>query len=208
LSNDDHISALSINIQSLPAKFNELKELIDLFDSKKCLPDVILLQEIWHIADPNLFMLNYYHPLIFKCRAKAQGGGVGMYIKNDYKFKINPHTVFWDRVFESLIVDIWINDKLLVVGSLYRCINHPTLTVKEQFNEFSEIFNNLLGNLSSFELLLGGDLNLDALKINTCPLVSSYLDSLYANGFIQSVTKLTRCNMHRPLLNQLQPRTL
>jgi hypothetical protein len=79
------------------------------------------------------------------------------------------------------------------VGSLYRCINHPTLTVKEQFNEFSEIFNNLLGNLSSFELLLGGDLNLDALKINTCPLVSSYLDSLYANGFIQSVTKLTRC---------------
>jgi hypothetical protein len=35
LCNDNRISLMSINIQSLPAKFNELNELINLFASKK-----------------------------------------------------------------------------------------------------------------------------------------------------------------------------
>jgi hypothetical protein len=82
---------------------------------------------------------------------------------------------------------------MFVVGSLYRCINHPTLTAKEQFTEFSDLFTNLINNLSSCELILGSDLNLDVLKINSCPLVTSYVDMLYANGFIQSVTRPTRC---------------
>jgi hypothetical protein len=116
-------------------------------------------------------------------------------VKNIYKFNLNPNSVFWERVFETVIVDICINNKLFTVGSLYRCINHPTLTAKEQFNEFSDLFSNLINNLSSNELILGGDLNLDVLKIDSCPLVSSYIDTLYANGFIQSVTKPTRCTL-------------
>jgi hypothetical protein len=46
LSNDDRISILSLNIQSLSAKFAEFNELINIFSEKNCLPDVILLQEI------------------------------------------------------------------------------------------------------------------------------------------------------------------
>jgi exonuclease III len=171
---------LSLNIQSIAAKFNELNELINLFESKNCLPDIILLQETWKIVDASLFNLNNYHPLIFKCRSSAQGGGVGIYVKKEYKFQINPNAIFWERIFETIVIDVWINNKLITVGSLYRCINHPTLTAKEQFTEFIKIFNNLLNNLASCELILGGDLNLDALKINSCSFVDSYFDSLYA----------------------------
>jgi hypothetical protein len=187
---------MSLNVQSLPAKFNELKDLIDIFASKNCLPDIILLQEIWHIPNANMYVLDNYHPLIFKCRSNYKGGGVGIYVKNSHKVNLNQNSIFWERIFETIIIDVWINGKHFVVGSLYRCINHPTLSVKDQFSEFSKLFFNLVNNLSSHELILGGDLNLDVLKINSCPLVSSYMDMLYANGFVQSITKPTRCSLN------------
>jgi hypothetical protein len=77
LNNAKCLSVFSLNIQSLPAKFNEFKELIEIFSEKNCKPDVILLQEIWQIHDCNLYMLSGYHPLLFKCRLKSQGGGGG-----------------------------------------------------------------------------------------------------------------------------------
>jgi endonuclease/exonuclease/phosphatase family metal-dependent hydrolase len=194
LNNDNRVSIMSINIQSISAKFNELKELIDIFDSKNCTPDIILLQEIWNIPNANMFLLDNYHPLIYKCRSHSRGGGVGIYVKNIYKVSLNPHSIFWERIFETVIVDVSINGKQFVIGSLYRCITHPTLSARDQFSEFSELFANLVNNLSSHELILGGDLNLDVLKINTCPLVTSYIDMLFANGFIQSITKPTRCS--------------
>jgi endonuclease/exonuclease/phosphatase (EEP) superfamily protein YafD len=195
LCNDKRVSILSLNIQSLPAKFNDLKELIDMFDSKQCLPDIILLQEIWQFSKEKLFELPNYYPLIYKCRATARGGGVGIYVRNIHKFKINTNAVFWERIVESIIVDVTINGKSFTVGSLYRCLNHPTLTTKDQFSEFVELLSNLINNLSSGELILGGDLNIDALKIDSCPLVNSYNDLLYANGFIQSISKPTHCTL-------------
>jgi hypothetical protein len=75
LKSNRRLSIFSFNIQSLPAKFNKFKELIDIFTDKNCLPDVILLQEIWQINDSKLYNLTGYHPLLFKCRLKSQGGG-------------------------------------------------------------------------------------------------------------------------------------
>jgi endonuclease/exonuclease/phosphatase (EEP) superfamily protein YafD len=193
LCNDNRVSILSINIQSLSAKFGELKEFINMLECKNCSPDIILLQEIWQINNEKLFELPNYHPLVFKCRANAKGGGVGIYIKSLHKFKINTCAIFWERIVESILVDVTIDGQSFTVGSLYRCINHPSLSAKEQFSEFIDLLSNLLNNLATGELILGGDLNIDALKIDSCPIVSSYIDLLYANGFIQSISKPTRC---------------
>jgi hypothetical protein len=76
---------MSLNIQSLSAKFNELKDTLDVFESKNCLPDIILLQEIWNVPSANLFVLDQYHPLVFKCRSNSNGGGVGIYVKSSHK---------------------------------------------------------------------------------------------------------------------------
>jgi hypothetical protein len=72
---NDKINIMSLNVQSLSAKFSELKDLLDHCYILNFLPDVILLQEIWQISDPNIFSLNHYQPLIFKCRMHNQGGG-------------------------------------------------------------------------------------------------------------------------------------
>jgi hypothetical protein len=75
---------MSLNIQSLPAKFNELEELIQSFISNNCEPDFICLQEtwrIWRIVDSSLYALDNYE-LEIKSRSKnTQGGGAGIYIK-------------------------------------------------------------------------------------------------------------------------------
>jgi hypothetical protein len=69
------VNILSLNVQSLQAKFSELKDLIEHCSNNNFLPEIILLQEIWQIVDPNIFSLNQYQPLIFKCRTSNQGGG-------------------------------------------------------------------------------------------------------------------------------------
>jgi hypothetical protein len=70
------ISFLTLNIQSLPAKYNELCELITLLSSKNCAPSAICLQEIWNVNDPNQFPLPGYQPLIYNSRTLSQGGGL------------------------------------------------------------------------------------------------------------------------------------
>jgi hypothetical protein len=59
---------------------------------------------------------------------------VVIYIKNVHKFKINTRAIFWEPIVESIIVDVTIYGKSFTVGSLYRCINHPTLSAKDQFS--------------------------------------------------------------------------
>jgi hypothetical protein len=74
---NEKINIMSLNIQSLPAKFSELLYFINHCSQYNFLPDIILLQEIWQIADPNIFSLKNYQPLVYKCRDHKQGGGSG-----------------------------------------------------------------------------------------------------------------------------------
>jgi len=73
---------MSLNIQSLPAKFTEFQDLIVNFDHANCAPDVICLQETWKIPDSSYFSLNNYHPPIISQRGgNSQGGGWGFIFK-------------------------------------------------------------------------------------------------------------------------------
>jgi exonuclease III len=148
-----NITIMSYNVQSLQAKFSELRDFLDLAASLNFQPDIILVQEIWQVPDPNIFCLKSFQPIFFKCRERGQGGGVGVYV------------IFLDRVFESILIDIVVDNKKFTVGSLYRCISkHPTLQPKDQFASFNDLLYNMLDKLSNSELILGGDINLDVIK--------------------------------------------
>jgi len=73
--NSTNISLLSLNIQSLPSKFNELTSLIISLSQNNCSPEIIALQEIWQVSDASHFPLPGYQPIIFKTRSTGQGGG-------------------------------------------------------------------------------------------------------------------------------------
>ncbi len=66
---------MSLNIQSVPSKFNELEELIQSFTSNNCEPDFICLQETWRIVDPSRYALDNYELEIKSRGRNVQGGG-------------------------------------------------------------------------------------------------------------------------------------
>ena len=92
---------MSLNIQSLPAKYTEFNELICNLNVNCCAPDIIALQEIWQIQDPAIFPMPNYNLIEYKCRCNnVQGGGVGFYFKKGVRFNIlEDKCIFIDRIF-------------------------------------------------------------------------------------------------------------
>ena len=199
-SNNKKFSLLSLNIQSLPSKYNELCEFIYTLENAKCSPDVILLQETWKIVDKSIFPLRGYSELIHKGRSAGQGGGVGLYLKTDLKFKIlDEKSLFFDHVLESICAEITLpSTKKIAIVSLYRpAAGHPTLSPVFQFDQFIELFSNLISSLqdSYSEIYLFGDFNINVLKYATCEQAQEYVDLLFSFGLLQTVTKPTRCTL-------------
>ncbi len=192
-SRTNKFSFLSLNVQSLNAKFTDLQETIDNFILNKCSPDVLLLQEIWQIQNVNTFSLNSYSMLNFKTRSNnVQGGGVGIFFKNGLRYNILPElSIFIDRVIETIFAELWITkNKKVIIASIYRpSVNHPTLNSSEQYHQFMELFANTLNNFleSKTPVYLFGDLNLDVLRYNTIYQVTDYVDLLFSHGFLQIV---------------------
>jgi Endonuclease/Exonuclease/phosphatase family len=188
---------LSLNIQSINAKFSEFKTFIESLLRNNCAPDVICLQEVLRICADETLSLSEHHPIVFKCRSyKVQGGGVALYVRNTHNFRINDDlSIFSDRIFESLFINVDIFGKNYIIGSVYRPgTQHPTLNLNEQFCEFSNILSSIfdvIPNKSNFYLF--GDINLDCLKYDSCPFVTDYINLLFSYGLLQLVPKPTRC---------------
>ncbi len=192
------VSILSLNVQSLSAKFPELKELISSLLTFNCAPDVICLQEIWQITVHADFSLPGYSTLEYKTRSNiVQGGGVGIYVRCNIPYSVAPmYSVFSDRLFESIFVKLNLPSTKLLVGSVYRPnINHPNLTQTEQLTQSLDLLSNLYSQLSSnnANVRILGDFNIDVLKYNTSNVASEYVDLFFSFGFLEVITKPTRC---------------
>jgi len=119
-----------------------------------------------------------------------------IYVKKDIVFNVlKQYSVFSERIFESLFIEITCNNQKIVIGSVYRPgTKYPGLSCTDQFAEFSNILSNTLSEISSKydKVYIFGDFNLDLLKVNENKFVSEYIDNLLSFGFLQIVTKPTR----------------
>jgi hypothetical protein len=205
ISTCNDLSVLSLNIQSLPAKYNDLCEMLNELSTFNYSPEVICLQETWQIIDPSLYPLTNYHTLEYNTRTNARGGGVGIFVKNDIVYNVlNQYSVFYERILETLFIEITNeNNQKIVIGSVYRPgTKCPGLNFTEQFAQFSDILSNILSELGSkYErVYIFGDFNLDLLKVNENKFVSEYVDTLFSFGFLQIVTKPTRMSVNSATL--------
>jgi len=74
--------------------------------------DVIALQELWSLHDPDMFQIEGYNFIYKSRKTGVQGGGVGIYIRKDLKFKLVPeYSIFIDKVIETIFVEIEVNEK-------------------------------------------------------------------------------------------------
>ena len=202
-----NVSILSLNIQSLSAKFSDLKELISLLETSNCSPDVICLQEIWQISPYANFSLPGYSQFEYKVRSNnTQGGGVGIYVRNSIPYTVSPtFSIFSDRLFESIFVELTLpkSKSKLIIGSVYRPnVNHPNLSQSEQFSQSMELLSNLLSLItnSKSNVRILGDFNIDVLKLNSSNQAAEYIDLLFSFGLLQVITKPTRCTSNSATL--------
>jgi hypothetical protein len=113
---------LSINIQSLLSKHEQLVLEIAELEQKNIVVDVIALQETWDIKYPELVVLDGFNPVIFKRRRGMRGGGVGFYIKNGIHAEIIEElSPFENKIIEALTIKIMYPDnKSMLLTSIYR----------------------------------------------------------------------------------------
>jgi exonuclease III len=150
-NNCKNLSLMSINIQSLNAKFSDLCLMISLMNQSNCSPDIICIQELWLIPDNVNYILPGYHPLVCTLRNSAQGGGVGIYVKSCFKFSLmHSKSIFIERIFETIIIEVITENSKINVGSLYRPgTPHPRLNPSQTFDQFLELFSQQLSDLTS-----------------------------------------------------------
>jgi exonuclease III len=203
-SNSKNFSMMSLNIQSLQAKFSEFEEYIYELSRNNCNFDVICLQELWRLNDPDFFDLNNYQKLVFKSRqSNVQGGGVGFFIKNSIKFKLlDDISIFVDKVIESIFIEVEINKKLkIIIGSIYRPNSASSdLSPSEQLSKFNDSLISILSLVGNKKVYILGDINIDILKFETHKQTTDYVNSIFSLGCLQIITKPTRCNHHSSTL--------
>ena len=115
-----HFSVL--NCQGLKAHWDSFHNLLwEIGGEQNCL-DFIGITELYSMNSGDC-ILNGYHPLEFKTRNDTNNsrGGIGLYIRDKYQYKLGSDlSVFIPNIFESLFVEIHMNNTSIIIGVIYR----------------------------------------------------------------------------------------
>lgn len=190
-------SILSLNIQSLNAKFNDLQLYLDNYKTFNCEPSLISIQETWLGEDSDLdpFRLDGY-TLVSSGKSCSLHGGVAFYIRNDFDFDIilsKSGSDIWDGMVIEIKMcnstDTVLNSPKIVVGNIYRPPRNNNENIISFTNELNEIFSRFSRRK---HVILCGDYNLDLLKFQEHAQINNYLENVIASGYIPKITLPTR----------------
>jgi hypothetical protein len=192
---NDTFTILSLNIQSLHAKINELKIYIESYSEKAIQFSAICIQETWlrNDFDPCLLQIEGYHLITSKDPCSIHGG-TAIYIKNSFQYKVlheKGNGLNWDGLFIELNLDGLVNsNKKLILGNIYR----PPRNLNQEYQLFITEIDKLLNNFSRLhsDIVIAGDFNLNLLKINENTQANNFFELLLANGYVPKITAPTR----------------
>jgi len=186
---------LSLNVQSLPSKYEQLKSLICSLMQCGVPIYAIALQEIWNIPHLDDLALPGFN-LIVNMRKKSRGGGVGFYIRENTKCNVIKHlTVMNEKIFESIAAEVFINKKKYILANYYRSPNSPpNFTPSEAINDFIEHLHGFLNSInnSDCQSYVFSDTNINVLKLLNDQTASNYFNTTTINGFLMTNTKASR----------------
>ena len=187
-------TVLSINAQSINAKFDALNILLDRLHEGNFSFSAICIQETWleEHDDLSTFQLNGYK-LINLGRICSKHGGLFIYLRNDFNYSIYDVYVR-SNLWEGLFIEITDGGlkQNLILGNIYRPPRHNNnnATINEFINEFKPVINSLARKNSN--VILTGDFNINLLQVNEREAYQDYLDNLMSQGFYPKITFPTR----------------
>lgn len=199
---DNSLSMFCLNCQGLRAHWDAFCDLINNMNGSNLSSsfDVIGVTELYGMS-PGEFSLNGYYPIEFKTRNDTMGsrGGVGMYIKNNYQFTQRKDlSIFIPHILESIFIEININNKSVIIGTIYRPNTPPKADIDIFMHTMADLLNQL--NKEPKDVFIMGDINIDLLKYIDHPKTNDYLEDIFSQGFIPLITKPSRITNHSATL--------
>jgi exonuclease III len=203
---------LSLNVQSLMSKHEQLAFEIAELEQNNISIDVIAVQETWDVRFPELVSLNGYNPIILKKRRGMRGGGVGFYVKKGLNAEIIENlSPFENKIIETLTIRLsYPNDKTVLLTCIYRS-NGPiaNVTASQQMESFMTKLSQLLSDLKAMnkQLYVFLDANINLLQLQQQD-AANYLNCILENGYLQIIAKASRMqNESKTLIDHILSNT-
>ena len=179
---------MHLNIQSLPAKIDDLRALLYKLQSEGTVVDVILVCETfltdWKVSSCEIDNYNLYE----SHRKTKSGGGVAVYVNKNIKTeKRGDLQVFVEGHIESEFIEINLYGKSYIIGELYRI---PGSDLQLFFNHYETLVSKV--NAEKKVLIIGTDQNIDYLKLDQHENTAKFLDMNFQLGLVPMITRPTR----------------
>ena len=198
-SNSSSICIMSLNAQSIRAKFDSLKILLTIMENQHVIPDVICIQETWLDVNDNVQCLNLegYNMICqpFQC---SRHGGLLTYVKNCLNVTkiefMNNASDIWEGLFVRISCESFNKD--IDIINIYKPpkMNNNRENVNRFINEIDPLLK-MIGSNNN-EIILAGDFNINLLKVNERPEFAHFLDTLLGNSLHPKITLPTRIGTH------------
>ena len=192
ITNHNNIfSVLSLNIQSINAKFSELETFVEELHNSQFKFNVICLQECWirDQSDTCTFQIPGYD-CVAQGKSSSERGGLITYVDNLFQYEV-IQSINEYELWEGQIIQVkgGCLRKEIIVGNIYR----PPRTLREQTKQFINEFTSLVQDLdnTNFNIVLAGDYNLNLLKINENEICCEFFD-LTSHSLFPHITLPTR----------------
>lgn len=191
---DPLFSLLHLNIRSLNQNLQKLTSLLSMINNTfSC----IGITETWLQHNNTDYVNIEGYNFIHQCRKEKNGGGIGLYVKNNLEFKRKSYLDFSDpEILECLFIEVERpNENNIIIGVTYR---PPGTRINESLQKLNEILDRI--SKEGKPCYLMGDFNIDLLKYNTHTITNDFLDQMFSNTFSPLITRPTRITSHTATL--------
>jgi len=184
----DTFSTFYLNIRSLSSSYNKFIHYLCLLKHDF---SIIALSETWLTeASKDMFKLPKYNAVHY-IRGNRSGGGVSLFIHEDYAFEVREHfSLKLDGPeVESVFIELSgvSGGKNIIVGAIYR----PPDSVLNDFNDSLSSLLYLINNENKICYIIG-DFNINLFKNKSHTQPGDFLNTLYSNYFFPLIHKSTR----------------
>ncbi len=201
-NNQNSFSIFSSNIQSINAKFTELKIFIEMLNQLKYSFSAICVQESWLSEnDTSQIQLEGYQ-CIPQGKSSSSEGGLIIYLNNKFNH-INKMTLSKFKTWKGQFIEVKEGEHLtkpIIIGNIYKPPKDTLENYYELLTELEPIVKTLESNKN--ETIITGDFDIDLLKINEKHVFIEYFDLIISHSFYPKITLPTRLsNKHGTLID-------
>ena len=181
------LNILSINAQSLNAKYDELLLLLNIAPSQNIRFHVICIQETWlsETSDYSLMAIDGYNCIHQSKRSDCiNHGGLITYFDNNYeveRINMKNDSPLWENLFVSIKGTG--HNKDIIVGNMYKPPKDD-YNIKN-INAFTTDIENVIHELNrkNSEILIAGDYNINLLNLDMRQAFSDFSTPCYPIAF-------------------------